>query len=216
MNKADELAKIIWDYMRLHQRLQKADVILTFGTNDLRLADYAAQLYLDGYAPLIVFSGGFGKVNAFERPEAQEFAERAIALGVPRNNIILEEQATNTGENVTLSHRILKENNVNARSILVVHKPYMERRTLATLEKQWPAPQPEFFVVSPPITYEEYFNDCEDKELSLNIMVGDMQRMKTYPKLGFQKSVLIPKKVWAAYQELVAMGYDKYVTKDEV
>ena len=57
----DRLAKIIWDYCQMHHKLEKADCILVLGSNDLRVAERGAQLYLDGFAPYIVFSGtGFG------------------------------------------------------------------------------------------------------------------------------------------------------------
>ena len=49
---------------------EHADFILAAGTYDLRVADHAARLFLDGYAPLIVCSGGFGKLTSqlFRQP----------------------------------------------------------------------------------------------------------------------------------------------------
>ncbi len=40
-------------------------------------------------------------------------------------------------------------------------------------------------------------------------MVGGLQRIKEYPKLGFQIERDIPTEVWAAYEELVKLDYDK-------
>lgn len=42
-------------------------------------------------------------------------------------------------------------------------------------------------------------------------MVGDLQRIKEFPKLGFQIEQDIPSDVWEAFEALVARGYDKYL-----
>lgn len=51
-------AKILWDYLKLNQPLQKSDCILAMGSHDLRVAEYAASLVVEGWAPLLVCSGG--------------------------------------------------------------------------------------------------------------------------------------------------------------
>lgn len=80
-------------------------------------------------------------------------------------------------------------------SLLIVTKPYMERRTYATFKKQWPNETTQLTVASPPITYEDYFTAELPKELMINIMLGDLQRIKEYPKLGFQIEQAIPDEV---------------------
>ena len=42
-------------------------------------------------------------------------------------------------------------------------------------------------------------------------MVGDLQRIKLYPALGYQIAQEIPDDVWSAFEELVRAGYDKYL-----
>ena len=44
-------------------------------------------------------------------------------------------------------------------------------------------------------------------------MVGDLQRIKIYPKKGFQIFQEIPDDVWQAYKQLVNLGYDKHLIK---
>ncbi len=48
-------AKKLWDYHLLNQALDKSDCILALGTHDLRVAERAAELYLEGYAPWLYF-----------------------------------------------------------------------------------------------------------------------------------------------------------------
>jgi hypothetical protein len=65
-------------------------------------------------------------------------------------------------------------------------------------------------VTSPQVSYEEYANDAYFKEGFINTMVGDLQRIKEYPKLGYQIEQDIPAEVWQAWQQLVDLGYTKY------
>ncbi|HWB26429.1 MAG TPA: hypothetical protein VG738_13170 [Chitinophagaceae bacterium] len=53
-----ELAKTLWDYHHTNHSLEQADCILALGSHDLRVAERGAELYLHGYAPLLIFSGG--------------------------------------------------------------------------------------------------------------------------------------------------------------
>jgi len=209
MNEVDKNAKIIWDYMLLHQELEHADAIFGLGSNDTRVAERAAELYRQGYAPIVIFSGKSGKVSALDKPEADVFAEVAIAHGVPDEKIIREDQATNTGENVLFTRKLLEEKGIDCKSFILLQKPYMERRTYATFRKQWP--EAECVVTSPQLSFEEYIDPSHfsDKDHVINGMVGDLLRIKEYPAQGFQVPQEIPPVVWEAYQKLVTLGYTK-------
>lgn len=60
------------------------------------------------------------------------------------------------------------------------------------------------------VLYEEYAVDQIAKERFINVMVGDLQRIKEYPKLGYQIEQDIPEDVWKAWEGLIALGYTKY------
>ena len=206
----DELAKKIWDYHHINQLLKKCDVILALGSSDLRVAEYAADLFLDGYGDYLLASGGFGRItkDRFKKPEAEIFADTALDRGVPQDRILIEPEAANTGQNIAFARRLLEQRGMTVRSVLVVTKPYMERRTYATFKKQWPG-DIELIVSSPPIVFDDYFTDDLPKDFVINIMVGDLQRIREYPKKGFQIEQDIPGDVWRAYVALVEQGYDK-------
>src|SRR3989338_5227466 len=133
----DELAKIIWDYHHLNHKLEKADCIFVLGSHDTRVAEYAADLFLKGFSPYIIFSGGLGSLtkDIFQKPEADIFAEIAIKRGVPPEKILIENKSSNTGENVEFTKKLLDEKGLNFNSFILVQKPYMERRTFATFKK---------------------------------------------------------------------------------
>jgi len=209
MSPVDRYAKVVWDYLRLRTPVQPSTVILGLGSHEIRVAERAAQLYLAGYGERLLFSGGYGLGTSgrFTEPEATVFARRAIELGVPADQVLTEETATNTGANITLGAKLLAERGVHPRSVLLVTKPYMERRAWATFRMQWPSPQPRVTVTSPQIDYDRYFAGAYPKPQEIRIMLGDMQRIKEYPKLGYQIEQEIPAEVWAAYEELVRLGY---------
>ena len=212
----DRFAKKIWNYHHLNHKLEKADAIFVLGSNDLRVADYAAKLFLKDFAPIMIFSGGIAHQGElvetpWKKPEAEMFAHRAMKLGVPQDHIILETEATNTGENVRLTEKILNKKGLDFNSFIVVQKPWMERRAYATIKVYWP--NKKIMVTSPPIDFENYPNAHISKEDLINVMVGDLQRIKVYPEKGFQIFQEIPTEVWSAYKKLVGLGYTKYFIK---
>ena len=132
-------AQKVWDYHLLHDKLKPADVIIVFCSHDLRVADHAVDLYKRKLSQRLVFSGGFGtgphsgkNLHGWTQPEATIFAERALELGVPKEDIILEKESTNTAENVEFSQKVLKSMGIEPKTVIVVQKPFMERRAYAT------------------------------------------------------------------------------------
>ncbi len=207
MEEVDRLARIIWNYHHMHHQLKKADCIMVLGSHDERVAAYAAQLYHDGWAPLIVCSGGLGRhtQGLWDETEASHFARIIRSTRVPADAILTEDTSTNTGENILLSKALLMRSGINPKRVIVVHKPYMERRAYATIQKQWP--DVDAIITSPPFTLENYPNGTITKDALINIMVGDLQRIKVYGENGFQAYQEIPGDVWDAYEKLVAAGY---------
>jgi len=204
-------AKKLWDYHHMHHEPAKSDCILALGSHDLRVADRAAELYLEGWAPILIFSGGLGNVTKgiWKDAEADRFARIALDKGVPAEAIFIENKSTNTGENIQFTRELLDEKGLHPQQFLLVQKPYMERRSYATFKKQWP--DKDLLVTSPQIAFEDYPNEEIPMERVINIMVGDLQRIRIYPAKGFQIPQDIPDEVWAAYEKLVAWGFDKHL-----
>lgn len=208
------LAKKLWDYHHMNHRLQKADCILVLGSHDTRVAERGAELYLQGWAPLIIFSGGLGRLTkeTWSQPEADLFAQIAIGKGVPPNAILIENQSTNTGENILFTQQLLEQKDLHPQHFILVQKPYMERRSYATFKKHWP--QMNVCVTSPQLSMEAYATGELSLEKVIHIMVGDLQRIKIYPRKGFQLYQEIPADVWQAYEALVALGFDEQLIKE--
>jgi len=208
------LARKLWDYHQMNHPLEKCDCILALGSHDLRVAERVAELYHQGWAPLMIMSGGLGNFTQeiWTESEADKFAKIAIEKGVPPEAILIENKSTNTGENILFTQKLLAEKGLNPQSFIVVQKPYMERRSYATFKKHWP--DKKLLVTSPQISFETYPTKEIPLERVIHIMVGDLQRIKEYPKKGFQIHQEIPAEIWQAYEELISAGFDKHLMKE--
>ena len=209
--------QIIWDYLCLHEEPKKADIIVGFGNFNTDIAARAAELYLKGYAPKILFTGGLGRNTEWLLPESEalRFARTAVACGVPEKDIILEDKSTNTRENIEFTREKLDALNLPHEHILGVHQPFMERRIVSAMGVYWP--EQSFSVTCPQVTIPEYLKRAKEQGISENasvsVIVGDFQRIELYAKLGYQLPQYIPPEAWKAYHALVAMGFDKQLAK---
>ena len=206
-------AEILWNYLRMKHSLQKSDVAIAMGSHDLRVASYAAQLVLEGLAPFLICSGGYGRLtrNLWHKSEAACFAAAAVEKGLSRNKIFIEDRSTNTGENLLFSKSLCLEHGILTRRILLVHKPYMERRVWAAAQKIWSGPQ--IIVTSPPIPFKAYPTENIPLTEVIHIMVGDFQRILVYPEKGFAVSQPVPEEVMGAYDLLVLKGFSQHLIK---
>jgi uncharacterized SAM-binding protein YcdF (DUF218 family) len=215
--RINELAELIWDYHLMHHPLQKADCIFALGCHDEGVAIHSADLFNESWAEWLVISGGVifdGNESAIEKKitEAEYFRDIATSKGVPAENIIIENKATNTGENFQLTGELLNQLGHSFQKFIVVQKPYMERRTYATGMAQWKNKQ--LILTSEKTSFQDYLQKGIPKDRIINTMTGDLQRIKLYPSRGFQVYQEIPSNVWEAFEELVAYGFDKRLVKD--
>jgi uncharacterized SAM-binding protein YcdF (DUF218 family) len=211
------LVEKIWNYHHLNHQLVHADAILVLCSHDKAVAARGAELFLQGWAPLLIFAGGLGAITRrlWHEPEADQFARIAVEMGVPADRILIENRSTNTGENIEFTKQVLAEKQLDPRAFIVVQKPYMERRSFATFRKLWP--EKRLVVTSPRVTLDEYLDRYSNEALStadvVSIMVGDLQRVKLYGENGFQIPQEIPADVWDAFEALVAAGYDSRLVR---
>lgn len=200
-------ALLLWDFHQLHHRPRSCDVAIGLGSHDLGVAALAAELYRAELFPTLVFTGGNSPTTAsrFPRGEAMHYREHAIELGVPDSAILLETEAGNTGQNIAFSREVLAAAGISPTSVLLISKPYMERRSFATARKVWP--EVEVVCASERLEFDDYLKSIRDDRLVIDMLVGDLQRVIEYPKLGFAIEQDVPPKVRAAYASLVAAGY---------
>ncbi|MCP3822502.1 YdcF family protein [Streptomyces sp. A3M-1-3] len=199
--------QLLWDYQLMGHDPRPCSVAISLGSHDLGVADTTVDLYRRGMMPLIVFTGATSRTTRERMPrgEAVHYRERALELGVPASAVLVEPHARNTGENIRFSRSLLEESGVEVSSVLLVSKPYEERRAYATARKLWPTV--EFVSTSAPMTLSEYADSIGDARLVIDMLVGSLQRLLIYPEQGFMISQEVPEDVIAAYERLCAQGF---------
>lgn len=200
-------ARRLWDYHQMGHALRPCSVAIGLGSHDLGVADTAVDLYRRGMAPLLLFTGATSPTTRERMPrgEAVHYRERALELGVPSSAVLVEPNARNTGENIRLSRAVLAVAGVEVSSVLLISKPYEERRAYATARKLWP--EVEIVSASTPMTLEEYADSIQDARLVIDMLVGALQRLLIYPEQGFMISQPVPDDVLEAYERLCREGF---------
>ncbi|MFF6841916.1 YdcF family protein [Streptomyces tanashiensis] len=184
-------------------------VAIGLGSHDLGVADATAGLYLRGLAPVVLFTGATSRTTRDRMPrgEAEHYRERALELGVPGDAVLVEPRARNTGENIRFSRELLTARGISVSSVLLVSKPYEERRAYATARRLWP--DVEVVSASAPMTLAEYVDSIGDARLVLDMLVGAVQRLMVYPARGFMIELEIPGPVAAAFERLREQGFTR-------
>ncbi len=200
-------ARRLWGFQQMGHEVRPCSVAIGLGSHDLGVADTTAALYRDGMAPLIVFTGATSRTTRDRMPrgEAEHYRERALELGVPADVILVEPKARNTGENISFSRALLADEGTEVSSVLLVCKPYEERRAYATARKLWP--EVEWVCTSAPMSFAEYIAAIGEERLVIDMLVGAQQRLMIYPEKGFMVRQNIPADVEAAYHRLVSDGF---------
>jgi hypothetical protein len=90
-------------------------------------------------------------------------------------------------------------------SLVLVSRPYQQRRAYATAKKVWP--EVEVLCSSECLSLEEYVDSIGDAEKVINMIVGDTQRIIVYAQMGFAIPQVVPPAVELAYRRLVSAGF---------
>ncbi|GIJ06969.1 hypothetical protein Van01_01830 [Micromonospora andamanensis] len=167
----------------------------------------ATRLFQEGLFPWIVFTGANAPttVERFPRGEAVHYREYAMEQGVPADSILVEPRATNTAQNLGYTRQLLAERGIPVRSVLIMSRPYQQRRAYATCRLMWP--EVDVVCASNPLALDEYVRNIGDPRRVVEMLVGDTQRIEVYAERGFAIPQEMPDEVRAAFERLVAAGY---------
>ena len=114
----------------------RSDLLFVFGyTSDHW--DQVAHCWQEGLAPLVLATGLHAVGAVDEEPQAHVIRRSLIAHGVPEKVILMEDQSTNTLENVVFGKRVLDEQGIHPESVLFVAKSHHSGRCARTLKKHF-------------------------------------------------------------------------------
>ncbi|KAA1020239.1 YdcF family protein [Pseudonocardia sp. EV170527-09] len=201
----------LWEFNQMHHELRPVDLGIGLGSHDLGVATYTAELYHQGYFPRIVFTGANAPttIERFPRGEAVHYREHALSLGVPDEAILVEPNATNTGENIDFTRALVEGGEPPVRSVMLISRPYQQRRAFAMCHLRWPSVLT--ICTSRPSSIDEYVSELGDSNRVISMLVGDTQRLWEYARKGWAIEQDIPADIQDAYDNLVAVGYTSRV-----
>lgn len=197
----------IWNYHQMHHLPRACSAAICLGGPDPGIPDLAVELFRRELFPVVVFTGANSPdtVEWYPEGEALGLRERAIELGIPEASILVETEATNTGQNIELSRKVLADAGIAADTVMLVSMPYMQRRAYATCKKTWP--EVDVVCASESIGFDTYADRIGDPPLAADMIVGDLQRIMLYPDRAFAIEQDVPPEISAAFQRLVEAGY---------
>jgi len=201
------VAQQLWDYLSAERCHAISDAVVVCCSYDLRVCDYACNLIQRGVAPLLIFSGNTGNWtrHLWSIPEAHVFRERALANGLAADAMLIEEQATNFGENIAFVRRLAPR----LQRVTFVTKPNSILRVRLTIPVQWPGVTA--FVDAPPLHFPEDVSNVVGILGAIDEMVGDVDRILKYPARGYQAPHELPGKILQAWQSLKQAGFNNHL-----
>ncbi len=125
---------LIAKFLIINDKPQVSDVIIVLSGNaqNLRI-DHAVTTYNNKYAPKILLSG---ELALQEETGINLGKIYAVSLGVPEQDILLEEASQSTYENALFSKEIIQEKGY--KSVIVVTYPTHTRRTKKIFKEIFP------------------------------------------------------------------------------
>jgi len=198
--------QVLWDYHNMRHELRPCDAGIGLGSHDLGVAIIATELFHAGMYPWLVFTGANAPttVERFPQGEAVAYRDYAVEHGVPGSAILIDTTATNTEQNIKFSRALLEEQGVTASSVLLMSRPYQQRRAYATCKKLWP--EVDVICYSRPLSLDDYVDSIGDTKKVVDMLVGDTQRIEVYAGRGFAIAQPMPDEVREAFGRLVAAG----------
>lgn len=184
----EEFLKQIEDFMFIEDKPEKADVIFVPGNGYPQMAEKAAELYRNGFAPKILPSGRYsitagrftGVLDKKEcycgtyKTEWDFLKDVLMQNGVPEEAILKEDQATYTYENAIYSRQVTDHAELEIERAILCCKSYHARRCLMYYQLLYP--KTEFYVVpvnADGITRENW----KKNEEGIDAVTGELSRI---------------------------------------
>jgi len=129
----------ITNFIFVDNVISPCDIIIVPGGSHPQLAEKAVDLYKQGMAGYMLFSGRANPNIPDFKSEAEYLKSIAVGLGVPPDRVICEEKAAHTFENAEFSLATLNHMDIKAKRVLLVCKAFHSRRVLSTYQHVFPA-----------------------------------------------------------------------------
>lgn len=180
----------ITEFVFAEHKLEEADIIFIPGSGYPQLAEEAARLYHQGWAPWILpsgrysittgkFSGVLDKQECYQGSYETEWDFLSQVLqekGVPGTAILKEDRATYTYENAIYSRQVTDGMGLEIKKAILCSKPYHARRCLLYYQLLYPDTK---FMVYPIKDSKIQRNNWFLTEEGTRLVFGELERMGT-------------------------------------
>ena len=147
-----EIIADITDFIFVSDEMQMSDVLLLPGGSDPAIPEKAAELYTNGFAPILVPSGGVSiktgmfagvkrKIDIYSnnyKTDCEFYADVLLKNGVSESAIIEEHKSGYTKENAQFTRNLLDERGFIIKTAIVVCKSFHARRCLMCYQFAFP------------------------------------------------------------------------------
>jgi len=196
-----EQAFILYNWLALSEKPQKADSIFLFGSPSLSVPEKGLELYKKGFAPYIVVTGerSLSEESGWDMTLADKYAEYLRRGSVPQKCIIIQNKSVNTLQDVTFSLPILVANEIPCNRVILVNRPFQQRRCNATFRRQSPTTE----LINVPCDTREPIDMSEVEAFEFAVKcVREYEKIQTYADKGDIERQHPPEEVREAYREL--------------
>jgi len=142
----------ITNYIFVSDEPQQVDIIFLPGSSFPDIPERAARLYHDGYAPLLLPSGGVSvksgkfpgaksKTDIYDKAyktECEFYTDVLLKNSVPRDAIIAEDKSGHTRDNAFLSRKVIDEQGFIIRKAMICCKSFHARQCLMLYQLAFP------------------------------------------------------------------------------
>lgn len=144
----------ITNFIFIPEKLQKVDIIFLPGSSSPEMPEKAAQLFHEGYASILLPSGGvsvksstgkFGGAknkkdiyNGNYQTDCDFYTDVLLKNDVPQSSILCEDKSGHTRDNAFFSRKVVDENRLQISSAIIVCKSFHARRCLMLYQLAFP------------------------------------------------------------------------------
>ncbi|WP_297630464.1 YdcF family protein [uncultured Clostridium sp.] len=181
----------ITNFIFVEDKPVEADIIFIPGASKYEISEKASELYIKGFAKKIMPAGKYSsKNNRFISENTKgtryegiyetdcEFCKKVlIDNGVAKEDIIEEDESTNTKENAFFSQRILEKEKIKVKKAIICCQAFHARRVLMTYS--WAFPEVKFYIV-PVNTQGISKGNWFENEYGISRVLGEVKKCGTY------------------------------------
>jgi uncharacterized SAM-binding protein YcdF (DUF218 family) len=96
---------------------------------------HTIQLYKQGFVEKILISGGSGRIQGEAEPEANKYKKVMLLMGIPEQDIMIENETRNTAESAREVKKMLQAGGFEGKDCILITSAFHMRRSIACYKK---------------------------------------------------------------------------------